>query len=109
MRIHVYNYATSFGVTLRSENNDYDAPYYFSTIDDAIAYAEEEIDVRLQAIGASIYDANTGELYMECYKEDPEDEQSDYEDWEDQYADYDYEPDIEMGFNPYLGAYDFDC
>lgn len=44
-----------------------------------------------------LVDAQTGEV-IDWY--DPEEEDEDY---------FPEDSDLEMGFNPYLGAYDFDC
>lgn len=86
-------------ITLCNENDGiYDAPTTFEDINAALAYCEEEIDVRQQAISAVIWDTNTGEIYATC-GEDKED----FEDW-----DID-EADLEIGFNPYMGGYDYDC
>lgn len=50
-----------------------------------------------------------------CSEEEPEE---DYEEWDEDNSDlerYEYEEDydepwdIECGFNPYMGCYDFDC
>lgn len=38
--------------------------------------------------------------------------EEDYEEWDEDDSDlerYEYEEDIECGFNPYMGCYDFDC
>ena len=54
-------------VTLCDENdNIYDAPAPFEDINAALAYCEEEIDVRQQAISAVIWDTLTGEVYATC-------------------------------------------
>ena len=47
------------------------------------------------------------EMYGEFVEMDIEDEQCE-EDWDDEYEDY--EPDYdEIGYNPYMGCYDWDC
>ena len=48
MKIHIENYATSFGITFHSGDSEYDVEN-FGSLDDALAYAQEEIDVRCQA------------------------------------------------------------
>lgn len=76
-------------VTLYNENDGiYDAPAPFEDINAALAYCEEEIDVRQQAISAVIWGTNTGEIFATCGED---------------------EADLEMGFNPYMGGYDYDC
>lgn len=100
MRIHIEHNATSYSITFHSGDTQYDVES-FASLDDALAYAEEEIDVRQQATFASIWDANTGEFYASCFA----DSENNDEEWDD----FDYPEDIEMGFNPYLGGYDFDC
>lgn len=114
MKIDIINEARSVAVAFTGfDGEEYGAPYRFVSVNDALAYVEEQIDKRQQYAAACIYDANTGEAYVYCCADnqcfDTEDEESDYQDFEDQWEDYGYEPDIEMGFNPYLGCYDFDC
>ena len=103
MRVHIENYATSFSITFHSDENEYEVEN-FGSLDAALAYAEEEIDVRQQATFASIWDANTGELYVTCSSDSEEDNYCDdgcpIEDW-------DYNED--EGFDPYLGEYTWDC
>lgn len=111
MRIHIEHNATSYSITFHSGDTQYDVES-FASLDEALAYAEEEIDVRQQATFASIWDANTGEFYASCFADS---EDNDYNDslryWDDDGCpiEEDYPEDIEMGFNPYLGGYDFDC
>lgn len=65
MKIHIEHFATSYGITFYNEDSEYDVEN-FGSLDDALAYAEEEIDVRCQATFAAIWDSNTGELYATC-------------------------------------------
>lgn len=100
MNIMLYNYARSFIIIFNNGEHEYDAPYPFSDINEALAYAEEEIDNRQQAILAHIIDAETGELYVTCSWDDESIPEEDYGDW-------DYNED--EGFDPYIGQYTWDC
>ena len=102
MKIHIENYATSFSITFHSGDSEYDVEN-FGSLDAAIAYAEEEIDVRQQATFAFIWDANTGELYATCWCDDESTPEEDYGAWDD----WGYNED--EGFDPYMGEYTFDC
>ena len=87
-------------VTLCDENDGiYDAPTTFEDINAALAYCEEEIDVRQQAISAVIWDTMTGEVYATCGFD------------EDDIPEEDYFPDDvdESNYDPYAGCdmYDF--
>ena len=82
-------------VTLCDENDGiYDAPTTFEDINAALAYCEEEIDVRQQAISAVIWDTMTGEIYATCGFD------------EDDIAEEDYFPDDvdESNYDPYAGC-----
>lgn len=82
-------------VTLCDENNGiYDAPTTFEDINAALAYCEEEIDVRQQAISAVIWDSMTGEVYATCGFD------------EDDIPEEDYFPDDvdESNYDPYAGC-----
>jgi len=75
MKINLYNSAKSYSVTLCAEDDGiYDAPAPFEDINAALAYCEEEIDVRQQAISATIWDTLTGEVYVVCGEDNAEDE-----------------------------------
>lgn len=99
MRVHIEHFATSYSITFHSDESEYDVEN-FGSLDDALAYAEEEIDVRCQAIFATIWDSNTGEVYASCSWDDESIPEEDYGDW-------DYNED--EGFDPYLGEYTWDC
>ena len=99
MKVHIEHFATSYSITFHSDENEYDVEN-FGSLDDALAYAEEEIDVRCQATFASIWDSNTGELYASCSWDDESTPEEDYGDW-------DYNED--EGFDPYMGEYTWDC
>ena len=88
MKINLYNFATSYSVTLCNEDDGiYDAPAPFNDINAALDYCEEEIDVRQQAISAVIWDTLTGEIYVTCgFDEDDTPEEDDPE-WDDDYWD----------------------
>ena len=82
-------------VTLCDENDGiYDAPTTFEDINAALAYCEEEIDVRQQAISAVIWDTMTGEVYATCGFD------------EDDIPEEDYFPDDvdESAYDPYAGC-----
>jgi len=71
-------------VTFCNENDGlYDAPAPFEDIDAALAYCEEEIDVRQQAISAVIWDALTGEVYAHCRFDEEDIPEEDYPSWDD--------------------------
>jgi len=99
MKIHIEHFATSYSITFHSDESEYDVEN-FGSLDDAIAYAQEEIDVRCQATFATIWDSNTGEVYASCSWDDESIPEEDYGDW-------DYNED--EGFDPYLGQYTWDC
>ena len=70
-------------VTLCNEDNGlYDAPYSFDTLEAALAYCEEEIDVRQQAISAVIWDTMTGEVYVTCDWDENSVPEEDYPVWD---------------------------
>ena len=102
MRIHIEHFDTSYSITFHSDEGMYDVEN-FGSLDDALAYAEEEIDVRQQATFASIWNANTGELCATCWWDDESVPEEDYGAWED----WDYNED--EGFDPYMGEYTWDC
>ena len=102
MKIHIEHFATSYSITFHSGESEYDVEN-FGSLDAAIAYAQEEIDVRCQATFASIWDANTGELYATCSWDDESIPEEDYGAWDD----WGYNED--EGFDPYMGEYTFDC
>ena len=92
MQINIYN-SNPCGVTFCGYNNGiYDAPHTFEDVNAALAYCEEEIDVRQQAMSATIWDVNTGVIYATCGEDDELDE--------------DYYPDDvdESNYDPYLGC-----
>ena len=94
MKINIYN-TKPCKVTFCDENDGiYDAPYPFDDLNTALAYCEEEIDVRQQAISAAIWDADTGEVYAVCGFD------------EDDIVEKDYFPDDvdESNYDPYAGC-----
>jgi len=103
MKIHIYNNARSFLVSYWNDDSEWEDACPYSTIDAAVAAAENEIDVRQQAIGAHIIDAETGEIYVTCTWDDESIPEEDYGDWDD----WGYNED--EGFDPYLGEYTWDC
>lgn len=102
MKIHIEHFATSYSITFHSDENKYDVEN-FGSLDAAIAYAQEEIDVRCQATFASIWDVNTGELAATCWWDDESVPEEDCGAWDD----WGYNED--EGFDPYLGEYTWDC
>lgn len=94
MKVVLFN-SHPCSVTLCNEDDGiYDAPTTFEDINAALAYCEEEIDVRQQAISAAIWDADTGEVYAVCGFD------------EDDIAEEDYFPDDvdESNYDPYMGC-----
>ena len=103
MKINIYNNKPC-KVTFCNENDGiYDAPYPFDDVNAALAYCEEEIDVRQQAISATIWDADTAEVYVVCGFDEEDIAEEDYGEWDD----WGYNED--EGYDPYLGEYTFDC
>lgn len=70
---------------------------------EAMDFLEEKMREDLTVIDAFLCDAETGEVVatLERENEDFADEDWYADEWRD---DYD-----EVGFNPYMGCYDFDC
>lgn len=108
MKINIYN-TKPCKVTFCNENDGiYDAPYPFDDVNAALAYCEEEIDVRQQAISAAIWDADTGEVYVVCGFDEEDIAEEDYGPEDDgAWDDWGYNED--EGFDPYLGEYTWDC
>ena len=73
----------------------------FENINDALGYAEEEIDVRQQAVKATIIDFDNNNILAECtpslFQLDNEDDGFDWNFNEDE------------GFDPYIGDFTNDC
>lgn len=72
----------------------------FESINDAIAYAEEEISIRLQATRAFIIDAETGELLAECEDDTASDSDSNF--------DFNLDQDEDMEHDPFIGDFSND-
>ena len=107
MKINLYNSASSYSVSLCAEDDDlYDAPAPFENINDALAYCEEEIDVRQQAISAIIWDTLTGELYVTCGRDEIDTPEEDYSELYDDYWDDGCPNDDvdESFYDPYTGC-----
>ena len=66
MKINIYNTKPCKVTFCNEDDGIYDAPYPFDDLNAALAYCEEEIDVRQQAISAAIWNADTGEVYATC-------------------------------------------
>ena len=111
MKINLYNSAKSYSVTLCNEDDGiYDAPAPFADINAALAYCEEEIDVRQQAISAVIWDTDTGEVYVTCGFDEGDIAEEDYGpqdiEWDDHYWDDGCPIDDvdESNYDPYAGC-----
>jgi hypothetical protein len=94
-------------VTFCNENDGlYDAPTTFEDINAALAYCEEEIDVRQQAISAVIWDTLTGEVYATCGWDEDDTPEEDYPAWDDDYWDDGCPIDDvdESNYDPYAGC-----
>ena len=103
------NFANHYNcsVTLCDENDGlYDTPTTFEDINAALAYCEEEIDVRQQAISAVIWDTMTGEVYATCGFDEDDIAEEDYfpdEDYWDDGCPIDDDVD-ESFYDPYAGC-----
>lgn len=94
-------------VTFYNEDDGlYDAPVPFEDINAALAYCEEEIDVRQQAISAVIWDTLTGEVYATCGWDENDVPEEDYPSWDDDYWDDGCPIDDvdESNYDPYAGC-----
>ena len=119
MKVFIYNNAKC-GASAWNDDVAYDAPCDFANINEAIAWLEEEIDFKQVATGGSVYDAETGELYVSCSADDgdtSDDAYEDYSEWDDNYWDdgcpiedpvdwnSDYLDDVdESNYDPYAGC-----
>lgn len=79
-----------------SENKPY-------TLKEATDFIEYKMTEDLSILSADIYDSETGEI-IAIVTRDNEDFADDEEDFNDYEDDFD-----EVGFNPYMGCYDYDC
>jgi hypothetical protein len=116
MNIHIYNYARSFSITYWTDDKEWEDPFCYSNVDDAVAAAKEEIDVRQQAFAAHIYDTETGELYVTCTSDNTASSEEDHSEWDDddpydvEWDDYYWDDgcpidDVdESNYDPYLGC-----
>lgn len=102
MKVHIEHSASSYSITFHGTIS-YDVES-FGSLDDALAFAEEEIDMRQQATFASIWDSNTGEVYATCSSDDESPTEEDDPDYD---LDWGYNED--EGFDPYAGEYTWDC
>ena len=99
MKVFIYNNAKC-GATAWNDDVTYDAPCDFANINEAIAWLEEEIDFKQVATGGSVYDVETGELYVSCSVDDGNTSEEDYSEWDDNYWD-----DVdESNYDPYAGC-----
>lgn len=83
MKINIYNTKPCKVTFCNEDDGMYDAPYPFDNLNAALAYCEEEIDVRQQAISAAIWDADTGEVYAVCGFDEDDIAEEDYPSWDD--------------------------
>ena len=81
-----YNCSVTF---CNEDDGLYDAPAPFEDINAALAYCEEEIDVRQQAISAVIWDTMTGEVYATCGFDENDIPEEDYPSWDENYPTWD--------------------
>lgn len=100
MKVEFTNPAHRYIVCYFGHDHEWEDAVPYEDINDALAAAEREIDDRLQALGAHIIDAETGEIYASCYYDFDSEEDDDYPDWDD---DVD-----ETFYNPYMGCDDFE-
>ena len=98
-----YNCSVTF---CNEDDGLYDAPAPFEDINAALAYCEEEIDVRQQAISAVIWDTLTGEVYATCGWDENDIPEEDYPSWDDDYWDDGCPIDDvdESNYDPYAGC-----
>lgn len=110
MKVNFENHYNCCVTFCNEDDGLYDAPAPFDDINAALAYCEEEIDVRQQAISAVIWDAMTGEVYATCgFDEDDIPEEDDPYDveWDDHYWDdgCPIDDDVdESNYDPYAGC-----
>lgn len=106
MKINIYNTKPCKVTFCNEDDGIYDAPYPFDNLNAALAYCEEEIDVRQQAISAAIWDADTGEVYAVCGFDEDDIAEEDYLVWDDDYWDDVYSVDDvdESNYDPYAGC-----
>ena len=109
MKINIYNNARSFTVCYWNDDSEWEDAFPYSTIDAAMEAAKNEIDVRQQAIGAHIIDAETGEIYVTCTWDDndtPEENDPYDTEWDDHYWDDGCPIDDvdESNYDPYVGC-----
>lgn len=95
MNIRIYNYARNFSITYWTNDKEWEDPFCYSNINDAFAAVKEEIDVRQQAVGAHIYNTETGELYVTCISDNTTSSEEDCSEWDDV---------DESNYDPYLGC-----
>ncbi len=111
MKINIYNTKPCKVTFCNEDDGLYDAPYSFDDLNAALAYCEEEIDVRQQAISAAIWDADTGEVYAVCGFDEDDIAEEDYPVWDDDYWDDGCPVDDvdESNYDPYLGCDVYEC
>ena len=103
MKVNFENHYNCCVTFCNEDDGLYDAPAPFDDINAALAYCEEEIDVRQQAISAVIWDTMTGEVYATCGFDE-----EDYPVWDDDGVADDYPnwyDDVdESNYDPYAGC-----
>ena len=104
MTINFENYGKFF-VTFYYDDethHTYDGQGEGYTLKEAADFISENLENSCSIVSADIVDFETGEVVAILEQEEEE------LDWyADEYRDdYDYD---EVGFNPYMGCYDFDC
>ena len=73
------------------------------TLKESADFISTNIENSLSIVSADIIDAKTGEI-VAIIERDEEDSYDQEEEWYDYRDNYD-----EIGYNPYMGCYDFDC
>lgn len=85
MTINIYNSARSFLVSYWRGERAWDCSNLYTTIDDAVNAVRITLDNEHGADGAHIMDSDTGEIYVSCYADESNSEESNYEDWDSDY------------------------
>lgn len=84
-----------------SENKSY-------TLKEATDFIEDKMTKDLSILSANIYDCETGEI-VAIITRDNEDFANEEEQWGGPDDNPDWDNFDEVGFNPYMGCYDYDC
>ena len=99
MTVQFENYG-NFYITLHYDDNthnNYDGNGEGYNLKEAMDFIAQNMENGFSLLFADIVDTETGEI-VAIIERDDDDYPEDYRDYYD-----------EMGYNPYLGGYDFDC